>query len=90
MRRFEPSAGWIVFILALALAISTVVFAVTVTVEVIDHQYISEVPPNSSQVLVAIFSGIIGIVGSYVGYRHGREDSNKGPDDRDDGADKRR
>ena len=84
MKRWpEPSAGLVVFVLALALAIATVVFAVTVTIEVVDHEFISEVPPNSSQVLIAIFSGIIGIIGSYVGYRHGRNEK-RPPDDRDD------
>lgn len=59
-------------ILALALGGSTFLFAVTVLVEIIDNKHpgaLTEVPPNTSQVLTAIFSGIIGIIGSYVGYR---------------------
>lgn len=71
-RRGFPSPEWIVFVLAIALAGATLVFAGAVLFEVIDHERISEVPPNSSQVLTAIFSGIIGIVGSFVGYNVGR------------------
>jgi len=65
---WSPTAGWIVFVLAIGLTFSTMIFASALMFEVIDHQRISEVPPNSSQVLIAIFSGIIGIVGSFIGY----------------------
>ena len=67
----RPNADWIVYVLALALGISTLVFAFALLYEVVDHQRISEVPPNSSQVLTVIFSGVIGIIGSYVGFREG-------------------
>lgn len=72
MRRFEPKAGLIVFVLALALAICAVMATATVLVEVLDHESISEIPPNSSTVLTAIFGGMIGIVGGFVGYRQGQ------------------
>jgi len=66
-----------VVILAVALGASTIVFAIALLYEVVDHASISEVPPNSSQVLIAIYSGIIGIIGSYVGYRTGHHDDSE-------------
>ena len=69
----KPNADWIVFVLALALSFATIIFAIALLFEVVDHQRISEVPPNASTVLTAIFSGVIGIVGSYVGFREGHK-----------------
>lgn len=78
MKRFDPSAGLIVFVLALALGGAALLFAITVLVEVLDHEKISEVPPNASTVLTGIFGGVIGIIGGFVGYRKG-EESGAGP-----------
>ena len=66
--RWHLGPDLIVFVLAIALCVSTIIFAIALLYEVVDHASISEVPPNSSNVLIAIFSGIIGIIGSYVGY----------------------
>jgi len=66
----------VVFTLAIGLAGSTLIFAVGLLYEVIDHMSITEVPPNSSQILTLIFGGTIGIVGTYVGYRQSHPDEN--------------
>lgn len=79
MRRLEPSAGLIVLVLALALGGAALIFAVTVLVEVLDHEAISEVPPNASTVLTGIFGGIIGIIGGFVGYRQGQQQGGETP-----------
>ncbi|MCL2393257.1 MAG: hypothetical protein FWC87_01110 [Acidimicrobiaceae bacterium] len=59
----------VVIILAAALGIAVVIFAVAIFYEVADHHSISEVPANSSQVLTLIFGGIIAILGNYEGSR---------------------
>lgn len=44
------------------------IFSATILYEVIDHEFISELPPNALQFLIGIFGGALGIIGAYVGY----------------------
>lgn len=61
---------WVAIILAvgLAAAINTITAAVLYDAIAGDQPGLSE---NATQILVASFGGIIGVLGSYVGYRAG-------------------
>jgi len=63
-----------VWIVALALAIALGLAVVTITVGVLYDAIFSEGPglsDNATQILTAAFGGIIGVLGSYVGFRAG-------------------
>jgi len=80
VKHFRPSVDWIVFILTLGLVASLLIYAAGVLYEVVAGHRLSEVPPNSSQILTVIFSGLIGIVGSYVGYSEASDRHDDGND----------
>ena len=71
MRKF-PDAAWIVLILSIGISLTMLIFAFTILYEVIDHKFISELPPNALQFLIGVFGGSLGIIGSYVGYSAGK------------------
>jgi len=65
----DTGKTWIV---ALALAVALGLAVVIITVGVLYDAIFSEGPglsDNATQVLTAAFGGIIGVLGSYVGYR---------------------
>lgn len=72
-----PNVAWIVFVLAISIGLTMTIFSATILYEVADHHFISELPPNALQFLIGVFGGTIGIIGAYVGYSSGREETDK-------------
>jgi hypothetical protein len=64
----EPGKGWVAIILALGLSIAVVTITAAVLYDAIfsPNAGLSE---NATQVLIAVFGGIIGVLGGYVGYQ---------------------
>lgn len=67
--RLSQAGGWVALTLALSLGIAFNVFTFAVLYDAINgEQALSE---NAAQVLTGWGGGIIGILGSYIGYRVG-------------------
>jgi hypothetical protein len=77
-------ADLVALILALALSVALLIYSSGVLYEVVENQAITEIPPNSSQVLTLIFGGILGLLGSYVGFREAADFYGKKHDDGED------
>lgn len=69
----DHGKDWVAIILAvgLALAINMICFAVLWDALRSDTPGLSE---NATQILTTAFGGILGVVGSYIGYRAGTQD----------------
>ena len=69
----------VAFVLALSLFAAVVMIGTSVIVNVVSHKNPTPtLSENTSQVMTALFGGIIGILGSYVGFRVGRGDKDDG------------
>jgi len=86
VKRF-PDASWIVLILACSIGVTMLIFSITILWEVVDHQFISELPPNALQFLIGVFGGALGIIGAYVGYSASQESNGANPDEQEPGPD---
>jgi hypothetical protein len=64
----EPDRGWVAIILALGLSLAVVTITAAILYDAIfsPNAGLSE---NATQVLIAAFGGIIGVLGGYVGYQ---------------------
>ena len=67
----------VAFVLSLALSITLVLVIVTALANVIQQpKSVFSLGENTTQVLTTVLGGIIGLLGSYMGYRlHGGEDA---------------
>jgi sulfite exporter TauE/SafE len=65
----ESGKDWVAIILAIGLATSMNIFIIGVWVD--DVKVGRPLSQQSSEVLLTVFGGIIGVLGSYVGYRAG-------------------
>jgi hypothetical protein len=64
----KPSVDLIAMILALTLGIATVLVIASVIVQIVITSNNSPVSGTSAQVIDSVLTGIIGVLGSYVGY----------------------
>jgi hypothetical protein len=62
---------WVAIILALGIVVSINLFAVGVLYDAIASSGPGRLSENATQVLTLAFGGIIGLLGSYVGYKTG-------------------
>jgi uncharacterized membrane protein len=64
-----PVRDWVALSLAIGTALSLVLVTLAVLVDAIRTQ--SPLSENATQLLVAVFGGMTGVLGSYLGYRAG-------------------
>lgn len=70
----EERAGardWVAIILALGLGMAINTITAAVLYDAITHPADAGLSENATQVLTTAFGGMIGVLGSYVGYRFG-------------------
>ena len=80
-----PIRDWVAIILAVGLASSVTIITIAVLYEAIEQN--APLSENATQVLTTAFSGIVGILGAYVGFREGtRRESERYDSLRDPGA----
>lgn len=69
---------------ALVLAVGLAVAINVLTVAFVVDAFTSAVPglsENATQILTAVFGGIVGVLGSYIGYRAGVRERREPPED---------
>lgn len=76
----QPAREWTAIILAIGLgtAINAITIAVLIDAIVSDGPGLSE---NATQILTTAFGGIIGVLGSYIGYRSASSSRDQGQAD---------
>lgn len=60
---------WAALVLAIGLSLGIVIICLAVAINAVQHQ--EPLSDNATQVLTAAFAGIVGVLGSYLGYRAG-------------------
>ena len=70
-----PGKGWVALVLALGLALAVVCITVAVLYDAIASSD-SGLSENATQVLIAAFGGIIGVLGGFLGYQAGKRSGN--------------
>lgn len=77
MKRKGLGVDLVAFVLALALAFTLILVTVTALVNVVQSpKSLFSLGENTTQVLTTVLGGIIGLLGSYMGYRlHGAENA---------------
>jgi ABC-type nickel/cobalt efflux system permease component RcnA len=69
-RRISVNVDLIALVLAIALGLGVVLIMTAVIINVVDHQTPTQVlGENATQVVVGLISGLIGVLGGYVGAR---------------------
>ena len=72
MKRGKGAGDWVAIILASGVAISMIILIVGVVWGAIRHgSTAATLTENETQVLIAAFGGIFGILGAYLGFRAG-------------------
>lgn len=70
----HPVRDWVAIILAIGLASAINVITIAVLYEAIQQS--EPLSENATQVLTTAFSGIVGVLGAYIGFRIGERRSN--------------
>jgi hypothetical protein len=66
----KRDADTVALVLAAALVLAVVGISITLIVNVVSHQNpTATIGENSTQILVALVGGLIGVLGSYLGHR---------------------
>jgi hypothetical protein len=78
MKQAHPVRDWVAIIPAIGLALAINVITAAVLYEAIQQS--APLSENATQVLTTAFSGIVGVLGAYIGFRVGDRKSNGPPD----------
>ena len=76
-RKSRITVDTVAAILAVALVLAVILIGVAVITNVIEHQTPTQtLGENATQVLVALVGGLVGVMGSYIGFRAARRNGN--------------
>ena len=71
--RDDSSRDVVALILAVAIGLSAVLISVTLLWAVVtDTEHLNPLGSNATSVLLALFGGLIGVLGAYIGFRTGQ------------------
>lgn len=80
-----PGRDWAAFTLAIALGTSVNLVTIAVLVNALSNTPDVGLSENATQLLTNAFSGIVGLLGSYIGFRAGSEARNRSGEDGEPG-----
>ena len=78
----QPVRDWVAIILAIGLACAINIITIAVLYEAIQQN--APLSENATQVLTTAFSGIVGVLGAYIGFRVGVKHANGSRPDNDE------